>query len=82
MKLSKKGKGNYEGADQTARMRRLVCTSVKGKLPQGRFSRINKALRFQVIPRVKKGRTNFSVTDAAALLFRLQAEGNYILGLV
>ena len=33
-------KANNKGADQTARMRRLVCACVVRKLPKDRFSRV------------------------------------------
>lgn len=42
---------------------------------KGEFETALSILDNQVFPRMKKSRTNFSVTDAAALMFRLQAEG-------
>lgn len=42
---------------------------------KGEFETALGILDSQVFPRMKKSRTNFSVTDAAALMFRLQAEG-------
>ena len=61
-----------KGADQLRGYREAdlrLCFRL-GKNPV--FSRCGS---FQVFPRMKKSRTNFSVTDAAALMFRLKAEG-------